>query len=160
MKEKKAELQRQALEYRKAGTSYRFIAEKLGISLSTAHGYVAEAIKQVRQNSKETAEDLIELEKMRLDAGLAAIWNQVLGGNLKAVRELRENSESRRKLLGLDKPTKISPTTPDGTQPYPAYGLDLSRLSEDELTTFLQLAQKAFVPESGDPGSGGGHATG
>ena len=46
-----------------------------------------------------------------------------------------------RKIMGLDAPSKVAPTTPDGQRPYRA--VDLSNLSDDELNQLILNLQAA-----------------
>lgn len=110
------ERQRQALELRKAGVSYTVIADKLGYrSGSGAHAAVGAALKKTLQ---EPADDLRTLELERLDVAHLAIWQQVRSGNQGAIDRYLKIAERRAKLLGLDAPQRIAPTTPDGNAPY------------------------------------------
>ena len=54
----------QALELRAAGATYRQIAQRLGVSVSTAHECVTRGLDRTR---REPAEQLRELELERLD---------------------------------------------------------------------------------------------
>jgi hypothetical protein len=118
----------QALELRTAGATYRQIAERLGVSLSTAHACVTRGLDRTR---REPAEQLRALELERLDRlqveatkVLAARHVIVQAGKvvvdqdtgmpytdhgpiLTAIRTLVQVQESRRKLLGLDAPVKV-----------------------------------------------------
>jgi hypothetical protein len=105
----------QALDLRKAGKSYRAIAQTLGCDVATAHRDVQQALAALAELERQTAEEYRALELARLDMAMEAIATKVAKGNLDAVHAWVRLSESRRKLLGLDKPTLIAPTNPDGT---------------------------------------------
>jgi len=91
--------QLKALELRKAGASYAMIAEQLGYrSPSGAHKAVAAALKATL---KEPAEAVRELEVLRLDAALLAIWRRVQSGDEKAIDRLLAIMKRRADLLGL-----------------------------------------------------------
>jgi len=101
----------QALEMRKRGNGYRQIAKKLGCSLAAAHGYVSEALSELRSKVTEKAEELREVELQKLDR-----IERNLNVKLKTADEqdtaklsavLLKTQESRRKLLGLDAPQKL-----------------------------------------------------
>lgn len=117
----------QALELRAAGATYRQIAQRLGVSVSTAHECVTRGPDRTR---REPAEQLRELELERLDrlqveatevlaaqhvviqAGKVVVDKQGQpyrdhGPTLAAIRTLLQVQESRRKLLGLDAPVKV-----------------------------------------------------
>jgi Homeodomain-like domain len=118
----------QALELRAAGASYRQIADRLGISVSTAHGCVERGLDRTR---REPADHLRRLEAERLDR-LQVEAVQVLraqhvviqagqpvvdtdtgrpyvdhGPTLAAIRTLLAVAERRAKLEGLDAPSKV-----------------------------------------------------
>lgn len=94
-----------AIELRKAGMTYEQIAETLGYShFSTARNAVARALEIA---VTEPAQELIQLETMRLDALFMAVWPDARRGVLKAVDRALKIQERRAKLLGLDKPAKF-----------------------------------------------------
>lgn len=89
-----------ALELRKAGVSYRHIAEQLGYrGVSGAHSAVARALKKAIQ---EPAAEVLKLELERLDALLLALWSDAKRGNYGAIDRTLKIMERRSKLLGLD----------------------------------------------------------
>lgn len=107
-----------ALELRKSGANFKQIAQKLNCSNRMASNYVNKAIEEVSKLNQNTAQEIIDLEVHRLDAMLLAIAPSVNNGNLSAVDRAIKIMERRAKLLGLDKPVKIAPTTPDGELAY------------------------------------------
>lgn len=139
-----AERRVKALDYRKAGASFRAIGEQLGVSVKTAHQDVQQALADLAELEQASAAEYRALELARLD-DLAIAAARILqaehplvsggkvlsrftadgkaigltdnGPKLAAIDRLIRISESRRKLLGLDAPAKISPVNPDGT-PY------------------------------------------
>jgi hypothetical protein len=113
-----AERARQALELRKAGAQYADIATTLGYAdASGAYRAVSRALAKL---TAEPAAELRELELLRLDRMLQAIWDQVIRGNHGAVDRALRIGERRAKLLGLDAPQKIAPTSPSGEEEYGA----------------------------------------
>ena len=54
------------------------------------------------------AREMRELEGARLDRAQAAIWTQVLEGDVKAVESFLRISQRRAKLFGLDAPTAVN----------------------------------------------------
>lgn len=102
-----------ALELRLNGVSYRDIArtirERLNLrSYSAAAAYrdVSKYLHNVRAKCTETAEQILQMELMRLNAMRAAIAPRVAEGDLAAVdRELRI-MEREAALLGLDAPKR------------------------------------------------------
>ena len=139
-----ADRRQRALELRKAGASYRAIGAQLDVSEAQAHRDVRDALAHLAELELDLAREYRALEAARLDGLtfeaariLAADHPLVSGGKalsgftadgkpigltdagpkLAAIKELRLLSESRRRLFGLDAPTKVAPTNPDGT-PY------------------------------------------
>lgn len=95
---------RQALELRRDGASYRDIADRLDVSISTAHKYVQRELSDIPAAERV---QLRELEAARLDALQALAWPLARTGDLAAIRECRAISESRRRLFGLDAPQQV-----------------------------------------------------
>lgn len=127
-----AEEQRRCWELRLRGFSLRRIAAETGLSKSTVENRLREEFEEYRQDSASLKEQYVALELERLDAAQTVVLavleaNHMLvsdgrvvridgaplpdsGPVLAAVREFRMISESRRKLLGLDAPTKTTVT--------------------------------------------------
>ena len=104
-----------ALTMRQRGHSYRAIAAKLGVSLSTAHGYVADALAELRAQTAEEAQMLRDLEAQKLDQIERSLWRAMRKASAadvaKLANSLRALSESRRRLLGLDAaPSELNPS--------------------------------------------------
>lgn len=170
-----------ALDLRKAGHSYRAIGAELGISVAQAHDDVQRALAALAKLERQTAEEYRALELARLDT-LAVEAMRVLlathplisggkvlsgftdegtaigltddGPKLAAIEKLIRISESRRKLLGLDKPTLVAPTNPDGT-PYSGDYAVLRAAVLAVLAPYPELriqiaAQLAALPERTD----------
>lgn len=93
-----SEKRRQALSLRKAGASFREIADTLGVSVARAYVYVSEEMAAV---TGEAAEDLLALELQRLDTMQVALWAAVRRGDVLAIREARAIIETRSRLCGL-----------------------------------------------------------
>lgn len=70
----------------------------------------------LRKTLREPADEVRLLELERLDALTYALWPEAMQRNLGAIDRLLRVMERRDTLLGLDAPTKVAPTTPDGTQ--------------------------------------------
>jgi Sigma-70, region 4 len=121
-----AERRQQALELRKAGESYRAIGQQLNISEKTAHQDVQRALARLAEMELSSADELRTMELARLDKltveaarVLAAPHPLVSGGKvldgltddgpkLAAIDRLIRISESRRRLLGLDRQQPIT----------------------------------------------------
>jgi len=133
--------QAQALQLRAHGHNYRGIAKALGCSISTSHALVKEAFIAERKGISEAKADLVELEVLRCDTYLQAIAKQVQAGNVRAVDTALKVADRRARLLGLDAPTKIAPTDPEGNA-LPQRP-DLSNLDSHELRQLAELMEKA-----------------
>lgn len=99
---KGAENRARAVELRKAGATYEQIGQQLGITRQSAHAHVVEAMRQVAQETSETAADVIQLELARLDQMLTGLWAQARQGVPVAVDRVLRIMERRARLLGLD----------------------------------------------------------
>lgn len=87
-----------------AGLTYQQIADDLHISLTGARELVARTLEETRNHA---VDELRDLENARLDRAQAAIWSEVIGGDLKAINTYLRISERRAKMNGLDAPTKV-----------------------------------------------------
>lgn len=94
-----------ALELRLEGMTYAEIAELMGKSVSTVHGYVADSLAAV---TKEEAQQLRDLEAARLDALQYAVWDKALDGDLNAMDRVIKIIDRRARLLGLDAPQQVA----------------------------------------------------
>lgn len=131
----RAELQRQALELRKAGANYEQIANQLHLAnKSVAWKLVKAGIKAIVE---EPAQDVLKLELDRLDVMLLGCWSKAKAGEEKAVDRVLRIMERRASYLGLDSPKAIH--------------FDVSKLSDDALRSIVSGAA-AEAPG----GSGGG----
>ena len=96
----------QAVTYRLAGMTYAQIADACHYSHHTAARVaVTEAL---RESMHQQVDELRELENLRLDRQLAAIWTTVLAGDIQAGNLALRLSERRSRLNGLDRPTAIN----------------------------------------------------
>jgi transposase-like protein len=118
-----AERQREALDLRRQGYSYSMIAERIGVSAQTCFRYVRDGIDSIIKETKEEAEEIRTLELERLDELLRALWPGATDGEPQAIDKALKIMERRAKMLGLDAPTKVAPTNPDGSAQYEGGGL-------------------------------------
>lgn len=111
--EKGAILQRQiqALELRKAGFSYRAIAEKLDIGHAQAHKDVMGELERLAQLRDGKATEILELELERLDMLTKGLEPMASAGNPGSVNSFLRVMERRAKLLGLDAPERFEDVT-------------------------------------------------
>ena len=138
----------QALELRKAGASYQKIGDALGLTRQRAFQLVSEGLGELNATCAQGADDVRRLELERLDAILLSLYPQ--RGNPRVADTILRTMERRAKLLGLDAPVKIAPTTPDGLA-LPSGGLDLSRLSLEDLESLEAIHRKASLPALAAP---------
>jgi transposase len=143
------------------GYSQVAIAEELGVSQSTVCTDLQIIHKQWRESAIRDFDSLRERELRKLDALEFEAWKawqrsqkpsqeavvttdgttqrtqkkvaeQV--GDVRFLEQVSKCIASRRALLGLDAPTKIAPTSPDGEQAYHAHVMaELMRLAEHSL---------------------------
>src|SRR5579884_1106966 len=118
-----------ALTLRKAGQTFEAIGEALGVSAVRAFQLVDEELRAINAQRAEQAAELIRLEQERLDALQSAVWPKAESGDLDAVSVVLKISARRSKLLGLDAPTKIAPTSPDGKEEYIGRSPDLDEFA-------------------------------
>lgn len=105
-----------ALQHRKEGRGYEWIANELGVSVSTAHEDVQKALQEI---TREPAEEVRQLELERLDqmwlrlnAELARVITEAREGGMKpetvvsSVTKITDSQlrvqERRARLLGLE----------------------------------------------------------
>ena len=104
-----AEADTEALKLRSLGHTYREIADRLGINTSTAYRRVQNALVAVPY---ELVDELRTLEGLRLDELHAAIWENAINGDLRAVDRVLSIMKRRAQLFGLDVPRKFIEDNP------------------------------------------------
>lgn len=134
--------QRDALEYRRGGSSYSAIGAKLEISAQRAQQLVAAALEATAAEIRTDGDALRALELERLDVAIRAIAEKVKGGDLRAIDRWLRISERRAKLLGLDAPTKVAPTDPTGDLPY----RPLADLETEDVETLARIFSQLTPP--------------
>jgi hypothetical protein len=65
---------------------------------------------------------------MRLDHAMIAIMPKIESGDVASIETMIRLEARRARLLGLDAPAKVAPTTPDGLTPYTGSGGGLASL--------------------------------
>lgn len=118
-----AEERRQlAVELRKQGQDYQTIGTMLGVTRQAAHKMVKKALDKIRATTMEDAQTIIDLEAQRLDSLLIPMYGEAvkMEPDYFAVDRVLKIMERRARLLGLDKPDKIAPTDPSGTEAAPS----------------------------------------
>jgi len=102
--ERLLERRRQAINLRSAGFNYRQIAARLGVSVRTAYLDVQAVLTATRTETTETKDEMVLLERERLEAAHLVIWPRVLKGELLAIDRVLRISDAMRRLYGLDAP--------------------------------------------------------
>lgn len=104
----------EALELRKYGKSYQFIADALGYRTpSGAYKAVHSAIKKTLQ---EPTDEVRRMELERTELLLDKLFGQLKSGNHSTINMILKVLDRRSKYLGLDMPHKIAHTDPSGKE--------------------------------------------
>lgn len=120
------ERHRQALELRKAGLSYRAIADQLGYSsVSGCYKAIRAALHAV---IAEPAAEVLALELQRLDDMLAGLWVEARRGNVLKVDRVLRIMARRADLLGLDAPKTVKVVQDEAQRLADQYGLDAKEI--------------------------------
>lgn len=127
-----------------AGLTLRQIAAQLGVSHETVSTDLDANREQWRADNTCDTTATIDKELRRLDAMLVPMMLKAVKGDMQAIDRVIRIGESRRKLLGLDAPTKIAPVSPDGDKEYEG--------GYDKLAAFLTTHAAAGTP-AGVPGN-------
>lgn len=104
----RTERQRQALELRLAGLTFRAIGDKIGISHMLAKNLVDQSMREYAAEIKVDSETLRDQELKRLDALLPSVWIKARAGDIKAIDCSMRILERRSKLLGLEPAIKLA----------------------------------------------------
>lgn len=145
-REARRERAAKSLELRINGYSYRQIARALSISERTAYLDVQEELAALDALVSKRAERLRDLELARLDKILRSLWDPIKAGDAKAAMAAIKALERRARLLGLDAPTKVAPTDPEGAKPYQPELVDPRSLSVDTLRAIVQDLRQQGSP--------------
>lgn len=98
---------------RMSGATYTEVGQALGVSKQRAE-QICKRMHRVHAPTSEQVEAHRELDLMRLDRILRAVWPDALKGNQGAVDRVLRIQERRAKLLGLDAPSKSEVGGPGG----------------------------------------------
>lgn len=132
----------QALELRKAGASYQAIGDTLGMSKTRAYELVMEGLKELNERVAEGAQEVRRMELERIDGILLALYPQ--RKNPRVADSILRAMDRRARLMGLDAPVLVAPTTPEG-KALPG-ALDLSKLTTEQLEQLEAIHKAAAVP--------------
>lgn len=97
-----------AATLRAAGATYREIGQALDIDHTWARTLV---LRSLDKAAYEAADVMRVEEGERLDRLQRAVWQQALGGDVRAVAAVLRIMERRARLFGLDAPTKVEVTS-------------------------------------------------
>lgn len=129
-----------ALQLRAEGWSFVQIAEELGYAGgSGAYAAVKSALAEIRE---EAVDDIKTTALEKLNIILRAQMKKAIQGDTKAADCCTRIIQRQANMLGLDAPSKVAPTNPDGTEPY-----NLSALSDEEIQALRAIAGKMAKDE-------------
>lgn len=134
------EKQKEALHMRVNGHSVEFIAETFDLEVEVVEKWIRQSLNKARRANKNLGTSIIELEVQRLDSMLTGLEYGISNGDQNSIASALKIGERRSKLLGLDKPVKIAPTTPDGEHGYQT--IDPSKMSTEALNSL----KNAMIP--------------
>lgn len=100
------EKRQRAIDLRREGYSYREIAAKIGASPGYCYKLVSQALKRIREETDEIAEDARQIEKDRLDKLWMYAFQAVQAGDVGAIDKAVKVMDRRCRLLGLDAPAR------------------------------------------------------
>lgn len=151
------ERERDAFRLRADGLTYEQIAVRLGYARANgAHRACMRAYRRLNAEVNEEAEVHRRLDLERLDRMIAVLLPALEQGDWEAGRTLLGVLKRRADMLGMDAPTRIAPTNPEGTE---AYGADLAAATaalERKLAAAI-AARDAYGSCAGsEPARGGG----
>lgn len=141
-KARKLDQQAKAMELRRMGYGYQKIADQLDCSVSTAYGYIKEALTETKQQIEGDALELKAEEISRLDGMLQGIWQEARKGNYGSIDRVLKIMERRARMLGLDAPVRAS-VGGDGELPPIAHRHDVQTLSDTELERIAASASSS-----------------
>ena len=101
-KERNAERDLKMLKMRQAGLNYREIGKQFGIAHTTAYRAVKRVMEEIKKETKETAKEHLEIDLLRLEDAVKAIYAKVLKGDLKAIDRLVNIIDKKSRILGYD----------------------------------------------------------
>jgi hypothetical protein len=138
-----AERSEKVLELRKAGATYLQCGKAVGVSEVRAFQICKERLAEINSRCQEETAEMRTLSRERLTLLLIKLTPSINSGDVQAIKEARQIDESMRRLLGLDAPTKVAPTTPDGTKEY-EYG---GRITADDIAAYAGAIRSALRAE-------------
>jgi hypothetical protein len=100
-----------AVDLRLAGLTWAEIAERLDFATpGGAHGAVNQALREAREECRQSAEELIQQTILRYDSLQAAHWEKALAGNVASSKIILQCLAGRARIEGVDVPRRIEVT--------------------------------------------------
>lgn len=87
--------QAKALDLRIQGHNFREIADRLNVTVATAHGYVTAGLAELAEHQHAKATELRAAEIARLDALMRSLWPLATGDTTDMLRKLVDDAEMR-----------------------------------------------------------------
>lgn len=127
------------IQLRLAGLDFTQIAEKVGVSPATVSSDIRKALDAAILNA---GMDLRAVQLQRYETLINVLWPMVRNGNMTAMQRVVSVMEAENKLMGVDAPTKIAPTNPEGDKAYEALSPETERqILQDEISRMIQDAE-------------------
>ena len=90
---------------------------------------------------------MVDTDLARIESYIKAMEPQLDNGNLDAIDRVMKLLDRRAKLAGLDAPSKIAPTSPNGEFGYQS--IDPTKLTMEQLLALKQATIKTLTDEEG-----------
>jgi len=102
------EHEEKAVRLRKAGLSYRRIAEAIGMSTQGAYRAVDRAVRKLQTRVAEDTRKMVAIELERLDDMQLGVWQSASKGDTKAIATVLAIMDRRARLTGMDEPAIVN----------------------------------------------------
>jgi hypothetical protein len=139
-----------------AGLTYRQMAEALDVSVGTIASDVKIILGRWRREQVQTVDDYVTLQMRRFERAVHAVWKPVTDGDQRAIQTFLQIHDRMERLVGMNKPLKVAPTDPSGTEAYEPGGLTDEQRIADVLA--LLEAARARAAQGPPGGAAGGPA--
>jgi gas vesicle protein len=137
-----------AVELRKKGYSHFEIAHELNCTIGRVTQHITNYLSKLDEDCKETAKEVLRMEMERLDGLLKITYERVMNDEANAAQlcqgidRIIAVMNRRAKLLGLDAPQRVAPTTPEGDKPYQ---FSVQEMTDEQLENIV----RGFIGETG-----------
>jgi hypothetical protein len=111
----------EAVTYRAMGYSYEQIAEQLGYSSPSSARNAVVRILQLRADQR--IDEILPVLQERLEMITMGAAQAAMQGDNFAAKTILDAHDRYMKMFGLEKPTKVALTTPDGTEATPVVSM-------------------------------------